>query len=76
MGGGCASWLELRQAADGDPVAFPSNGCLHLGLTVGDLARYLEAPPFVFSVFTHDDVWRAAEAANPVTPTRRQTKYE
>jgi Type I phosphodiesterase / nucleotide pyrophosphatase len=49
---------------------------LHLGLTLGDLARFLEAQPFVFSVFTHDDVRRAAQAANPVTPTRRQTRYE
>lgn len=49
---------------------------LLLGLTLGDLARYLEAQPFVFAVFTHDDVRRAAEAANHVTPTRRQTKFE
>ena len=49
---------------------------LLLGLTLGDLARFLEAQPFVFSVFTHDDVRRAAEAANRVTPTRRQTKFE
>ena len=38
---------------------------LLLGLTLGDLARFLEAQPFVFSVFTHDDVRRAAEAAKP-----------
>jgi hypothetical protein len=49
---------------------------LHLGLTLGDLARFLEAQPFVFAVFTHDDVRRAAEAANHVTPTRRQSKFE
>ena len=49
---------------------------LLLGLTLGDLARFLEAQPFVFSVFTHDDVRRAAGAANHVTPTRRQTKFE
>src|SRR5687768_11534226 len=48
----------------------------HLGLTLGELARFLEAQPFVFSVFTHDDVRRAAEAANHVTPTRRQPKFE
>ena len=47
-----------------------------LGLTLGDVARFLEAQPFVFSVFTHDDVRRAAEAASHVTPTRRQTKFE
>ena len=42
-----------------------------LGLTLGDLARFLEAQPFVFSVFTHDDVRRAAEAANHVTRRAR-----
>ena len=49
---------------------------LLLDLTLGDLARFLEAQPFVFSVFTHDDVRRAAEAANHVTPARRQSKFE
>ena len=33
-----------------------------LGLTLGDLAHFLEAQPFVFSVFTHDEVRREAEA--------------
>ena len=49
---------------------------LHLGLTLGDLARFLEAQPFVFAVFTHDDVRRAADAAKPLTPTLRHTRYE
>jgi type I phosphodiesterase/nucleotide pyrophosphatase len=49
---------------------------LHLGLTLGDLARVLEAEPFVFAVFTHDDVRRAADAAKPLTPTLRHTKYK
>jgi len=44
---------------------------LHLGLTLGDLARFLEAQPYVFAVFTHDDVRRAADAAKSLTPTRR-----
>ena len=34
----------------------------HLGLTLADLACFLEAQPFVFSVFTHDEVRRAAGA--------------
>ena len=33
---------------------------LRLGLTLGDLARVLEAQPFVFAVFTNDDVRNAA----------------
>jgi hypothetical protein len=35
---------------------------LHLGLTLGDLARFLEAKPFVFAVFTNEDVRHAADA--------------
>ena len=34
----------------------------HLGLTLGDLARFLEAQPFVFAVFTDGEVRRAADA--------------
>ena len=40
---------------------------LQLGLTLGDLARFLEAQPFVFAVFTQDDVRHAADAL-PVRP--------
>jgi hypothetical protein len=29
---------------------------------LGDLARFLEAQPFVFAVFTHDEVRRAVDA--------------
>jgi len=32
----------------------------HLGLTLGELARFLESQPFVFAVFTDDEVRRAA----------------
>jgi arylsulfatase A-like enzyme len=34
----------------------------HLGVTLDDLARFLEAQSFVFAVFTHNEVRRAAEA--------------
>jgi hypothetical protein len=37
----------------------------HLGLTLGDLARFLEAQPFIFAVFTHDEMRRAADAPRP-----------
>jgi hypothetical protein len=37
----------------------------HLGLTLGDLARFLEAQPFVFAVFTDDEVRRASDATRP-----------
>ena len=33
-----------------------------LGLTLNDLARFLEAQPFIYAVFTHDEVRRAAHA--------------
>ena len=35
-----------------------------LGLTLRDLARYLESLPFIFAVFTSDEVQRAAAATN------------
>ena len=47
-----------------------------LGLTLRDLAHFLESQPFLFAVFTTDDVRRAAEVAKPVTPTRRHLKYK
>jgi Type I phosphodiesterase / nucleotide pyrophosphatase len=34
-----------------------------LGLTLGDLAHFLELQPFMFAVFTHDEVRLAAAAA-------------
>ena len=47
-----------------------------LGLTLRDLAHFLESQPFLFAVFTNDDVRRAADALKPVTPTRRHLKYK
>jgi predicted AlkP superfamily pyrophosphatase or phosphodiesterase len=47
-----------------------------LGLTLSDLAHFLESQPFLFAVFTNDDVRRAADALKPVTPTRRYLKYK
>jgi hypothetical protein len=45
-----------------------------LGLTLRDLALFLESQPFLFAVFTDDDVRRVADAAKPVMPASRQTK--
>jgi hypothetical protein len=42
----------------------------YLGLTLRDLAQFLESQPFFFAVFTNDEVGRAARAAKPATPTR------
>jgi len=46
----------------------------YLGLTLRDLARFLKSQPFLFAVFTNDEVRRGANATQPVTPTRRQPK--
>ena len=48
----------------------------HLGLTLGDLSRVLEAQPFVFAAFTQDDVRRVANAAKPLTPTLGHPKHK
>jgi predicted AlkP superfamily pyrophosphatase or phosphodiesterase len=45
-----------------------------LGLTLRDLAHFLESQPFLFAVFTNDDVRSAANALKPATPTRRHSK--
>lgn len=47
-----------------------------LGLTLRDLAHFLQSQPFLFAVFTSDEVRRAADVAKPVTPTRRHLKYK
>ena len=47
-----------------------------LGLTLRDLALYLESQPGFFAVFTEDDVRRVADAAKPVTLARGHTKGE
>ncbi len=44
-----------------------------LGLTLVDLARFLEAQPFIFAVFTKDEVRRAAERPTIARPAPKQT---
>jgi len=46
----------------------------HLGLTLRDLARFLEPQPFIFAVFTQDDIRRAGESPKIVSPARMLTK--
>jgi len=48
----------------------------YLGLTLRDLVHFLESQPFLFAVFTNDDVRRAANAVKPATPTCRHSKYK
>jgi hypothetical protein len=48
----------------------------HLGLTLRELARFLESQPFFFAVFTDDEVIRAAQAAKPAMPTPVDLKYK
>ena len=47
-----------------------------LGLTLRGLADFLESLPFLFAVFTDDDVRRASDAAKPVPPTRGHTRHK
>src|SRR5438067_848445 len=49
---------------------------LHLGLTLDDLARFLEEQPFIFATFTHDDIRRAASAPMIAAPAHRRTAYK
>jgi len=46
----------------------------YLGLQLRDLAHFLESQPFLFAVFTNDDVRRAANAVRPATSTRSHSK--
>lgn len=48
----------------------------HLGLTLRDLASFLESQPYLFAVFTNDDLRGAAHAVKPVMQTRKHTKYK
>lgn len=48
----------------------------YLGLTVQDLAHFLESQPYFYAVFTNDDVRRAAKRLKPVTPPRANSKYK
>ena len=48
----------------------------YLGLTLRDLAHFLESQPFLFAVFTNDDVRRVADAMTPALPTRSHSEYK
>jgi len=47
-----------------------------LGLTLRDLAGFLESLPFLVAVFTEEDVRHASEAATLVTPTPGHARYK
>ena len=47
-----------------------------LGLTLRDLAQFLESQPYMFAVFTNDDVRREVDALKAATTARRQAKYK
>lgn len=46
-----------------------------LGLTLRDLAHFLESQPSLFAVFTNEDVRSAANALKPATATARRPKF-
>ena len=45
-----------------------------LGLRLGDLVRFLKSQPFLFAVFTNDEVRRVADSAKPMTPPHTRSK--
>ncbi|MEO8431473.1 MAG: alkaline phosphatase family protein [Acidobacteriota bacterium] len=45
-----------------------------LGLTLRDLALFLETQPFVFAVFTSDEVGRASASVKPVDPPHLKSR--
>jgi Type I phosphodiesterase / nucleotide pyrophosphatase len=45
-----------------------------LGLTLKDLAEFLDTQPYLFAVFTHDEVARAAARMASAAPARNQSK--
>jgi hypothetical protein len=45
-----------------------------LGLTLPDLAQFLESQPYMFAVFTNDEVRHAFDASRTAIPAPRQTK--
>jgi hypothetical protein len=47
-----------------------------LGLTLRDLAQFLESQPYMFAVFTDDEVRRAVDAPRTATSARRHTTYK
>jgi hypothetical protein len=71
-----ASSQELKRSSGNDPPRVRRAAPADAAAVAADLARFLEAQPFVFAVFTQDDVRRAADAAKPLTPTLRHPKYE
>ena len=62
--------------AENCQIFVDENRLSDLGLTLRGLADFLESQPFLFAVFTDDDVRRAYDAAKPVTPTRGHTRYK
>ena len=48
----------------------------YLGLTLRGLADFLESVPFLFAVFTDDEVRRASDVAKPGSPTRGHTRHK
>ena len=47
-----------------------------LGLTLRDLAQFLESQPYMFAVFTNDEVRHVVDASKTAIPAPRQTKYK
>jgi hypothetical protein len=54
--------LITSYEAENSQIFVDEDRLSHLGLTLPDLARFLESQPFIFAAFTQDEVRRAAGA--------------
>jgi hypothetical protein len=54
--------LITSYEAENSQIFVDQDRLSHLGLTLPDLARFLESQPFIFAAFTQDEVRRAAGA--------------
>jgi len=65
---------ELASPMQRVKIAFVDEDRLSsLGLTLPDLAHFLESQPFLFAVFTNDDVRSAANALKPRQDRKRKS---
>ena len=56
-------YQQAKQVIRNGQIFVDEDRLSYLGLKLRDLAHFLESQPFLFAVFTHDDVRIAANAA-------------
>ena len=63
--------LVMSFESENCQIYIDENRLSKLGLTLRDLAQYLESQPYIFAVFTNDEVRRAVDASKTAAPARR-----